>query len=615
MAGIFGIVEKNSEKSASFTLNKVTSMVKHFPWLKVHSISNNEFKGFLVLPDCLSVKDYLYEDDDLIMLLYGNISRKHLKNTKLDVFINNLSELASLYKTKGVESLVHMDGSYTLCIWDKKKHCLYIANDWLGSRKLYYWQSTTGIVFGSEYKICLLHPDFKPKLDKFSLVQFLRRNYLIQDNNMYENMKLIPSDSLLKYFQGKQEIKVFNWAKFTDDRYNCDMADLIEEYYQIISNTVSDCLIGAKKVLVPLSGGLDSRLLLIIANNIKSKSDFALTAINHGRKSSAESKAADLVAKKVKVPFIQVTLKDNFLSDYIEEQNWISELAVDSHATHWFPTLYKVKSEYDCILSGYIGDVFAGSYLNLSEGIDKNNLPMSEKAKIVLQRYTGRMPMETCSKLLKRDFVELLNEEEKSSRCYLENTYGNTIKEKWTLYLLNTQMRRFISYILDYNSNLGEAVAPYISHSNVNFFFSLSPAILHNRLFFKEFMRSKFKGFSEVMTTADPMPIVKPSSFDTHYIYIKQMLFYYLFCILKKQIPGERTYNLVYYPDIIKFNKKYVYNSIFNNPLFPEIFNMDMMQKHWDEFLFENDSLYWQWFELLAFDKWSRKFLTNYDGI
>src|SRR3989339_1219026 len=268
MAGIFGIVEKNSEKAANFTLNKVTSM------------------------------------------------GKHLKNTKLDSSFNNLNELASLYKTKGVESLVHMDGSYTLCIWDKKKHCLYSANDWLGSRKLYYWQSMTGVVFGSEYKICLLHPDFKPKLDKFSLVQFLRRNYLIQDNNIYENIKLIPSDSLLKYFQTELEIKIFNWAKFSDDRYNYDTADLIEEYHQIISNTVTDCLSGARKVLVPVSGGLDSRLLLIVANNIKSKNDFKLTAINHGRESSTESKVADLITKKARVPLIQVTLKDNFLPDY-----------------------------------------------------------------------------------------------------------------------------------------------------------------------------------------------------------------------------------------------------------------------------------------------------------
>lgn len=610
MAGVFCIADSDARVLEAFTEESVRRKVCHFPWLRIASYSADGIRVFIVLPDNQDFSDHIYEDDDHYLVLFGVVSERELAAASSPRCATPEEICESMIK-RGLPSLACLDGSYAIVLWRKRQRELHIANDWMGSRKLYYWRSPSGMVFGSEYKIAFLHPEFSRRLDEFSMVQFLRRNYLLENNNLLKDIQLMPPAALMS-FNGKDLIlNEYDQVRFSALRHNKEMIDLIEEYDELIKMQVLRLTAGSKKVIVPLSAGLDSRLLLAVASELKDR-DFSLQAVNHGRKNCTETQGAIGVSRIAGVPLKRVLLNNDFLIMYQQSQSWLSELVADCHSTHWFPTIYALRSEHDRILSGYIGDVFAGSYIGYAQGIEQSSPTSTGRAERILDAFSahlGRLSVNTCKKLLRKEYSFLVdNEQEKAMDC-LAGTPGENSISKFSLFLLRTQMRRYISYILDYNANLGQVVAPYISKENAEFFFSLPPSLLHNRLFFKEYLTCKYRSYAEVIRLKGFLPLILPRSskrlFITQYF---RLLFNQEFS--RKKDPEGWTNDLVYYPDVLRASES-LFESCLNNPVLEQYFCIDELRKFKEDLFNGQDELYWQWFELLSLDIWIRQFIMN----
>ncbi len=610
MAGLFGIVDRDEKNLRHFDLSRINALVKHFPWLKTVQFSAPNFRAFLTLPSNLDSRNTCFEDEDKIIIIFGYIMRTAL-NQKSSPGLATAAEVSEILKNRNESDLVNLSGSYSLLIWKKKERNLTLTNDWLGSRKIYYWNSSNSLVFGSEYKVFLLHPDFQPRLDMFSIIQFLRRNYLLQDNNLYRDVKLIPAATLFQFREHHPLLQKKSNPFFTTQRYALDMNTLIEEYDQNIQDEVNAVLSSAKKVLIPLSAGLDSRLLLILAK--QHRSPIQLQTVNHGRKNSSESRGAKRIAQLAEVPLTHIPLEGNFISEFALRQMWLSELTVDCHATHWFPTMLTLQDQYDSILSGYIGDVFAGSYLKYSEKIPKNFSDPASQAQYILTEYPGRMPVGTCRFLLKPSYHHLIEEEQNSAIQYQQSMPGENAWQRWTHYILFTQMRRFITYILDFNANMGMVLAPYIHPANVSFYFSIAPGLLHERNFLKNFMIKKYRPFVEVMNTASFYPLAAPRRRQDQFLFLRQNAGHFIKRFFHLTNNYEKIQNLVYYPSILK-KSGHLFDSCVSNPILLDFIEKKNLLQFREDFFKKNEKLYWQWFELLSLDLWLRQFILK-EGI
>src|SRR5438309_9241343 len=98
----------------------------------------------------------------------------------------------------GVErALTQMNGMFGFALWDRGARTLTLARDRIGIKPLYYGWCHDTLLFGSELKALVSHPDFSGELDRNSLALFLRFNYIPAPYSIYRNVYKLPPGHFL----------------------------------------------------------------------------------------------------------------------------------------------------------------------------------------------------------------------------------------------------------------------------------------------------------------------------------------------------------------------------------------------------------------------------------
>src|SRR4051794_603079 len=101
-------------------------------------------------------------------------ARGHLFRTDSDTEC-----LVHLYEDHGVDFVRHLNGMFALALWDSRRRRLVLARDRMGQKPLVYAATAAGgLVFGSEPKALLEHPDVARGLDPSGLARYLFYEYV-----------------------------------------------------------------------------------------------------------------------------------------------------------------------------------------------------------------------------------------------------------------------------------------------------------------------------------------------------------------------------------------------------------------------------------------------------
>src|SRR5262249_38859038 len=78
------------------------------------------------------------------------------------------------YEEWGLEGLLdRIEGDYAFGIWDEHKRSLSLARDRIGVKPLYFAFVKGHLLFASEIKAIVAHPDFVPDIDPYALYHYL----------------------------------------------------------------------------------------------------------------------------------------------------------------------------------------------------------------------------------------------------------------------------------------------------------------------------------------------------------------------------------------------------------------------------------------------------------
>src|SRR2546423_69830 len=91
----------------------------------------------------------------------GLVDRGHRFRTRSDV-----ETVLHLWEEKKERCLDDLRGMFALAIWDRRERSLFLARDRVGKKPMYYASlANGGIVFGSEIKAILQHPQVRREPD------------------------------------------------------------------------------------------------------------------------------------------------------------------------------------------------------------------------------------------------------------------------------------------------------------------------------------------------------------------------------------------------------------------------------------------------------------------
>src|SRR5262245_29708894 len=107
-------------------------------------------------------------------------ARGHRFRTRSDTEV-----LAHLYEEEGDRLVERLRGMFTFALWDRPRRRLLLARDRVGIKPLYVYRDDDKLLFGSEIKAILAHPDLRPAIDPEALEDYLAFGLVLGPRSIY----------------------------------------------------------------------------------------------------------------------------------------------------------------------------------------------------------------------------------------------------------------------------------------------------------------------------------------------------------------------------------------------------------------------------------------------
>lgn len=414
---------------------------------RIHIVDNH------VKTSSFFVKDYdsfVINNDQVEIAVEGVIlnKKKLLQNSGFSDFTDFFLDL---YQKLNVNSIKELDGEFRGYIWDKLGHKLFVFTNPTSTQSVFYTKHDQQIFIDSS----LVRLTKTLKENKISVTPDIQNIYkLLTFGNMLENDT--PVENIFKILDGHFiEVDLNNLAivekKYFDlegiDYYKSSRENAIHDLDSIFSDNIlmeyeKDNELNSKHFAL-LSGGLDSRIALLYANQLGEKPDEAFCFSQSGYLDETISRQ---IAKDNDIPYTFQSLDGGSYLNYIDQLTELSQgcglFTGGIHIQYAFENLE--NKDFKIIHSGSIGDGILGGF---------NTVPYKQKPgefKIVINgKFLPKV---------KSDFDKILNQYESEELFYLRNVaYNRTILGSRVIQQFGYQTSPFMSKkILEFAISLPE---------------------------------------------------------------------------------------------------------------------------------------------------------------
>ena len=444
MCGFCGFTGKVENKEQVIE-NMMEKIIYRGPDSKGSHVDDDIALGFrrLSIIDLADGTQPIYNEDGTKVIVFNGeiynyqgiredlISKGHIFKTKTDTEV-----ILHGYEEYGPEVLNKFRGMFGIAIWDLVSKELFIARDFFGIKPMYYTQVGNDLIFGSEIKCILTHPNVKKELNESALQNYLSFQYGVPNDTFFKDIYCLQPGHYLKFKDGKLEITRYWKPEFmVNDSWEEDK--LVEEIDKVFKDSVEAHKISDVEVGCFLSSGVDSSY---VATQFKGQKSFTV-GFNYNKYNEIDY-AKELAEEIGQDHYFKRIEDDEFWEIVPKVQYYMDQ----PHADPSCVALYyvcKIASEHvKVVLSGEGADELFGGYRIYHE-------PFSLRYSKLLPRFAWKgiagilnaIPVEfpgksyanRASKTLEERFIGNANLfSDKEKRKILKNTEGMKKPEEIT---------------------------------------------------------------------------------------------------------------------------------------------------------------------------------------
>lgn len=303
----------------SITLNNLELLSSNFSQFK--RFSDNKILFF-------SEGVNIYEDENGIMLFNGRLLYDGLNQTDS---IKRFIEMLQNNRWSFEDDLSgYFTGFYINFLTNEK----FVFNDYIGMDNLFYSSVENIFVISSSLTYLKDITHYKLRLSSLVCESIYPYSSFGNKTTLYDVFRLLPGERLKFKPDLSTESKIENQVKQKDEEVNMD--SFAKELVELI-NKESEKLFKNENILLPLSGGLDSRLNLahLIANNI------SFEAFNNGEIGHIDTDIPIKLSKAFNFKLTLINLYDNLLPDTKEKIYDIFQKTNSLYVCTWNSLLLK----------------------------------------------------------------------------------------------------------------------------------------------------------------------------------------------------------------------------------------------------------------------------------
>lgn len=438
---------------------------KGFNW---HNEGNTFVKGYL-----FDVNKNYFEKKDLL---------EYFKNIKTEKdFIDKISSA---------------NGLFNVFIIISENEFLF-ASDIIRSNPIFYTVNTGNIFISDDYETILKELD-NIEIDKLSEAEFISAGFVSGHNTLIKEIKVTQAGEYLIYNGEDIQIKsYFNYSISEASSYN--YSELVKSSQDIFNETFERLVksLNNRMAVIPLSGGLDSRL---IACKLKELNYSNVLCYTFGNPTdNFEKEISEKVARELGFKWVFIEYNSDIANNYINEKQFLEYYTFYSRysSSFMFQDYFAVKYLHEnkiiqrdaIFIPGYSGDFLGGSQLYKNGGIKYKSSIKKIALEIFRNRYIN-------TKISVKDKKEIINKIKLQLSDYYENTntlYAYSIFENWEI---KENLSKFIAQAAHIYQFFGyEFRFPYWDKEFVNFFKSVPFKFKYGKLLYNNVLKDYFNNY------------------------------------------------------------------------------------------------------------------------
>lgn len=212
---------------------------------------------------------HLYEADDLLITIYGDIKFKQT-SVQSDTRQGNVAAvLADQWRQRGKAVFATLAGEFVCCVYERNTGKLYLAVDPMGTRTLYYQPIHNGILFATRADSLLAHPQAITDINPQAIFNYFYFHMIPAPDSIYQAQKKLLPGELLTFAHGQIQCERYTQTQF-DETSKRSFSELKQEFLTVLKTSVCEA-IQNKQVGTFLSGGTDSSTLAGILTEASGK--------------------------------------------------------------------------------------------------------------------------------------------------------------------------------------------------------------------------------------------------------------------------------------------------------------------------------------------------------
>ena len=265
MCGICGFTGKKAEGTE--TLKKMTDVITHRGPDSAGFYSDDYismgFRRLSIIDLDKGHQPIFNEDKTMVLTFNGEIyNYRELRSELLTLGHTFSTESDSEVLIHGFEEwgeklLYRLRGMFGFAIYHTKDHSVFIARDFFGIKPMHYTIAEGELIYASEIKSILQHPDYHKKFNTKALDNYLSFQYVVPPETFFENIYCLLPGHYLWYRDGKVKITRYFEATFepNENMTEQEAVDKIEAAFEdsVNAHKISDVEVGCF-----LSSGVDS---------------------------------------------------------------------------------------------------------------------------------------------------------------------------------------------------------------------------------------------------------------------------------------------------------------------------------------------------------------------
>lgn len=251
------------------------------------------------------------------------------------------------------------DGSWIALKFDRRADTLSIASDLFLLQRWYY--ACRGQTWFVANSLRFLHRSMGGcEIDWRGAPYLLGWTYLPGKFTPLIDVFSLRSGEVLTIAQGRGEVTRRAELPVHPRAARAADSEISAEIHSALQNAVAAELAGVERLVLPLSGGIDSRFLLACALSILPAE--RITTVTFGHPSSLDFRIGTALARKLGVPSVALPMDERPV-DVLVAENFASAEGMYSAWPDYPVRPYREALGDQClVLSGYIGDFVFGSY-------------------------------------------------------------------------------------------------------------------------------------------------------------------------------------------------------------------------------------------------------------